>query len=98
MRDPNALFLAFVEYLTARLELCVIDFVHGGFLPPEKRAIYPYVQPRLGNLAARMARFRILDNQERLRNKLLILSKVLRNEYPELTSAYFSKDYRPKRG
>jgi hypothetical protein len=98
MAWPQSIFLSFIKYLTAKLELCLIDYQNGGFLPPEKRALRVHSQERIGHLVSKMARFKILDQEPMLRNKLLVMSTVLRNEYPQLSPAYFTKDFKPRRG
>jgi hypothetical protein len=98
MISQKPYFLVFIEYLTKGLELRLVDYQNGGFLPPEKRAIRVHVQARIGKLVGRMARFKILDDQPLLRTKLLIMASVLKNEYPELNPAYFSPEYKPKQG
>ncbi len=96
--EPKPLILSIVEYVIAQMELCVIDYKNGGFLPPEKRAIRRFAQVPVGHLLSKMARFQVLEDKTMLRNKLLVLSSVLRNKYPQLDPAYFSKEFTPKRG
>jgi hypothetical protein len=98
MISQKPYFLVFIEYLTKGLELRLVDYQNGGFLPPEKRALQLQAQGRIGKLVGKMARFKILDDQPLLRAKLLIMATVLRNEYPELNPAYFSTEYKPKQG
>lgn len=94
----NALFLTLIEQIVKALELRLVNYEEGGFLPPEKRALKIHSQARLGWLLSQFAQIRFLDHHVMLRNKLLILANVLKNEYPDLSEAYFSPLYKPNRG
>lgn len=50
----NKLFLMLIRHIADRLELCVVDYQNGGFLPREKRALQPIAQKKIGKLAEKM--------------------------------------------
>jgi hypothetical protein len=75
----NKLFLMLIRHIVAQLELCVVDYQNGGFLPREKRALQPIVQKRIGKLAEKMAHFKIVQQDNLLKHKLIKLSQVLQN-------------------
>jgi hypothetical protein len=75
----NKLFLMLIRHIVDRLELCVVDYQNGGFLPREKRALQPIAQKRIGKLAEKMANFKIVQQDNLLKHKLIRLSQVLKN-------------------
>jgi hypothetical protein len=75
----DALFLKLIRYIVSQLELRVVDYQNGGFLPREKRALQPASQKRVGKLAEKMANFKIVQQDNLLKHKLIRLSQVLQN-------------------
>jgi hypothetical protein len=75
----NKLFLMFIWHIVDHLELCVVDYQNGGFLPPERRALRPIAQKRIGKLAEKMADFSIVQQDSTLKHKLIKISQVLQN-------------------
>ena len=75
----DKLFLMLIRCIADRLELCVVDYENGGFLPREKRALQPIAQKRIGELAEKMANFPIVQKDEILKRKLAKLSQALQN-------------------
>lgn len=71
------LTLVVLEEVANRLELCLVDYQNGGFLPPEKRAFPIDKQVRVAILAKKAANLKVLDLKPTLREKILILSGVL---------------------
>lgn len=76
--------------LADKLELCLRDYKHGGFLPPEKRAIALHHQKRAAHLARFAARLKPLDQLPVLRDRLLLYAQVLSNEYPAVSQTRLS--------
>ena len=75
----DKLFLMLIRHIVDRLELCVVDYQNGGFLPREKRALQPIAQNRIGKLAGKMANFSIVQHDNILKHKLNKLAQVLQN-------------------
>lgn len=95
----TALFLKFLEWLVAQIELRVIDYEHGGFLPVEKRGLYPQAQKRVGKALVRLSQSRVVAKQEPLRSKLWILGLVLQDkESPSIVPAELFQTCKPRRG
>lgn len=90
--------LTVIEHLTDKLELSLVDYENGGFLPPEKRAIRLEKQKRTAELARRAAQMRILEQEPKLRAKLLLFAKVLNNEQLEFPPSFSLSTQRPRRG
>jgi hypothetical protein len=75
----DKLFLMLVRHIVDRLELCVVDYQNGGYLPVEKRALRPSAQKRIGKLAEKMANFPIVQRDSLLKHRLNKLAQVLQN-------------------
>lgn len=71
------LSLSVLEHLADKLELCLVDYKNGGFLPPEKRAFPIDKQAKVATLAKKAADLKVLDRKPALREKILILASVL---------------------
>src|SRR4051812_42024411 len=61
------LTLTILEHLAAKLEICLVDYQHGGFLPPEKRAFPISKQAKVSKLAKKAAALKVLDRKPALR-------------------------------
>ena len=68
-----------IRHIADRLELCVVDYQNGGFLPREKRALQPIAQKKIGKLAEKMANFKIVQQDNLLKHRLNKLAQVLQN-------------------
>ena len=73
------LFLMLIRHIVDRLELSVVDYQNGGFLPREKRALQPIAQKRIGKLAEKMANFKMVQQDNLLKRRLDKLAQVLQN-------------------
>ena len=71
------LSLAVLEHLADKLELSLVDYRQGGFLPPEKRAFPVSKQAQVSMLAKKAAGLKVLDRKPALREKILILAGAL---------------------
>jgi len=75
----DKLFLMLIRYIVNRLELSVVDYKNGGFLPVEKRALRPIAQKRIGKLAEKMTNFRMVQRDNLLKRRLEKFAQVLQN-------------------